>query len=295
LTWCIPCLTIVKGDINSIASEKASSSTILPTSSIISPSSLSSSGCQRKTVTPVQVKVNPAASATFPSQPCLFTYRRASLHSIPICPTNYTVKSNHQSSLFGKVSVTNYSNTALRPCLRHRRNLSHSCDDLLNSSRKVAEAVAAHCNTLGSKTKVNLSGASSVCNGSVKSVKFLLPDKKSVTMNDHIHRRFSIGSLMPGAFANYTWTGRIPNFAKNQLGFQGTPFFSPNIERFLWSKNYCPCYHCQVPFTYASYNTGHWEYSLATDKHRQLTFSPSTTNQVSSTIQYRRVPFINEG
>lgn len=301
LTWCIPCLTIVRGDSASVAiaasSIRVTTASKSLTTDTITPSRLSSFGCQKKALAPVEVTVHPTTSSIPQARSLHIPNRRASLHSIPTsCPAHSTLKAHPPNSVT-KNSLSNSNGSSLRPCLRHRRNLSHSCDDLLNSSRKVAEAVAAaRGNNLESRSNANVSSTSSVCNGSVKSVKFLLPDKKSSNGDDHNQRRFSIGSLVPGAFSNYTWTGGIPYFSKNWPGFQGSPFlFGPNVERYLWSNYCCPCYQCQVPFSYAAYNIGHWQYSLATAKHRQMSIATSSSNQAAKIIHYQSASSSEEG
>ena len=160
-----------------------------------------------------------------------------------------------RSKSYGNLINSDGLSNSLRPCLRHKRVLSHSCDDLLNNSSfsKTATSNSAYKSGL-------ISSNMSICSGSInsaKSVKFLLPEKKvtpSVT-NDVLSRRFSTSALVSSPPTRWTAAGMPSSYYNKYLQNFGAQFiFGQNFDRYLWSNVCCPCYQChpfQMPYYYS--------------------------------------------
>ena len=149
----------------------------------------------------------------------------------------------------------------LRPCLRHKRLISHSCDDLLANSSLSKRNSGYKSGTVSSNV--------SVCSGSIgssagKTVKFLLPEKKSSVSGSFGSEghRFSSSTLVPSSAYRWAASAGMPYYNKYWQNFGAQFLFGQNLDRYLWTNVCCPCYQCyHLPY---SYSFGHFssQYSL---------------------------------
>ena len=226
--------------------------------------------------------------------------RRASLNSVQLkktsgscssCPAHPDRSKSIISLNTATATTTAVPNGSLRPCLRHKRVLSHSCDNLLTATTP--------CRSVQQQQqhfRPNSSNAS-ICssnNNSGKSVKFLLPEKKFVESlnkaddDDRLLRRFSIGSLVPSASnpASYAWNkALVPNCKQSWQAFGPQFLFGQNFDRYYWTSVCCPCYQCQTfPMPY-SYNFGHFstaQFSLTrASNQQQLALQNNSTKSIN--------------
>jgi len=183
--------------------------------------------------------------------------RRLSFNFVEVkaCPAHPS-----RSKSFANLATSDPVSNSLRPCLRHKRHISQSCDDLLANSSLSKKVSAYKSGTVSSNVSV-CSG--SISSGAGKSVKFLLPEKKLPAnyVGDAQMRRFSSGALVPSAAA-YRWSSGIPYYNKYWQNFGAQFLFGQNFDRYLWGNVCCPCYQCcQLPYSYCF---GHFssQYSL---------------------------------
>ena len=158
--------------------------------------------------------------------------------------------------------------SSLRPCLRHTRLLSQSCDDILKTESNSSEVML--------KTSMS---RGSLCSNSNRTVKFLLPEKQflNVLCNDSQLQRFSMGLFVPAS--SYK---TVPYYNKS---WQNQFKVGQNLDRYLWTTVCCPCYQCYTYRMPYSYNFGHLnsQFSL-TRNHRPLTSEITSNSDISKTI-----------
>ena len=150
----------------------------------------------------------------------------------------------------------------LRPCLRHRRLISHSCDDLLTNSSLSKRNSGYKSGTVSSNVSVC---SSSIGSNAGKTVKFLLPEKKvsvSGSFGNDGHR-FGTSTLVPSSAYRWAASAGMPYYNKYWQNFGAQFLFGQNLDRYLWTNVCCPCYQC-YHLPYSSYSFGHFssQYSL---------------------------------
>ncbi len=185
--------------------------------------------------------------------------RRSSLSSVQLqlsssssssCPAHPS-----RSKSYISLNSANHNGGSLRPCLRHKRVLSHSCDDLLTATSSLRTRSAM-------QSSRPISSNASLCSSSNsgKSVKFLLPEKKfAESSEDQQMRRFSMGTLVPAPSMSYSsWARSVPYTNKSWQALGPQLLFGQNFDRYLWTSVCCPCYQCQTFQLPYAYNFGHF-------------------------------------
>ena len=211
--------------------------------------------------------------------------RRASLNSVQLKKTSSSSCPAHPGRSKSIISLNTTtaaaaSNGSLRPCLRHKRVLSHSCDNLLTAGTSSCRSLQQQQQQQHFRPNSSNASICSSNNNSGKSVKFLLPEKKFVESlnkdDDQMMRRFSIGALVPSSSnpaAPYAWNkALVPNCKQSWQALGPQLLFGQNFDRYYWTSVCCPCYQCQsFPMPY-SYNFGHFsaaQFSLTRTSNQQ--------------------------
>ena len=211
--------------------------------------------------------------------------RRSSLSSVQLqlstsstssCPAHPASRSKSYVSL----NSANHNGGSLRPCLRHKRVLSHSCDDLLTATSSLRTRSA-----LQSSRPISSNASLCSSSNSGKSVKFLLPEKKfAESSEDQQMRRFSMGALVPAPNMSYsTWARSVPYTNKSWQALGPQLLFGQNFDRYLWTSVCCPCYQCQTFQLPYAYNFGHFsssQFSLTRTKQQQQIMENSSTTKM---------------
>jgi len=297
LTWCIPCLTVVKGDAASVAmaanamrvptaistaAKTATTSTVV-TAVSSSPQLKQQQQQQHPKHQPLTTQVLMLQQQLKSAAPKLFD-RRSSLSSVQLqlsssltssCPAHPS-----RSKSYVSLNSANHNGGSLRPCLRHKRVLSHSCDDLLTATSSLRTRSALHSSR-------PISSNASLCSSSNsgKSVKFLLPEKKfAESSEDQQMRRFSMGTLVPAPSMSYSsWARSVPYTNKSWQALGPQLLFGQNFDRYLWTSVCCPCYQCQTFQLPYAYNFGHFsssQFSLTRTKQQQQIMDNSSTTKM---------------